>query len=285
MTVPVCLQDTAAHLLRIPTREEALRIEVSIPDEYRRTKSSYPVVYVLDGHWYFPIVAQMMRLLALAQELPPVLVIGIGYQPLADSLEQEYTRCLRLRCRDLSPTYDTDDWWRRAGASQPIAPGIDSGGAREFLQIIEDHVKPLVRQHYRVDVNDETLAGHSLGGLCVLDVLLRCPERYRRYLASSPSLWWDHEVIFGIEQDYAAAHPDLHGDLFLCVGALEESGSAAVSRMVSNLSRFTQTLRTRNYPSLRWRARILHEETHVTSVPTAFVQGLKFLFATDSSDT
>jgi uncharacterized protein len=275
---PVCLHGAASHDLSVPGREQVLHLEVSMPAEYGRTQHSYPAVYLLDGCWYFPIVAQMMHLLELAQELPPVLVVGIGYEPLDGSPEEEYERCLRLRCRDLTPTSDPGEWWRRAGAAKPIADGIPTGGARAFLQLIEDSVKPLVREHYRVDVADETLVGHSLGGLCVLDELFRHPKRYRRYLASSPSLWWDREVIFEVERDYAAIYTDLPKELFLCVGALEESGPAAVSRMVSNVRRLTETLRARNYPSLHWRSRILEEATHVTGIPTAFVQGLQCLF-------
>jgi len=275
---PVSLPGTAAHVLRIPKRDESVRLEISMPEAYGHTETRYPAVYLLDGHWYFSALASMVRLLERAQELPPLLVVGIGYEPLGGSPEEEYNRCLRLRCRDLTPTRGEDDWWRRAGASEPIAPGIDTGHGREYLQLIEDHVKPWVREHYRVDVGDETLAGHSLGGLCVLDVLFRSPGRYGRYLASSPSLWWDHEVIFDIERDYAGAHSAPKKDLFLCVGALEEEGPVAVSRMVSNVERLAQRLRTQHYPSLNWRTRILDEETHVTGVPRALVQGLKFLF-------
>jgi len=242
------------------------------------------VIYLLDGYWYFPIVARMMQLLELANELPPVVVVGVGYDPIEPSPEREYERCLRLRCRDLTPTHDPGEWWRRAGATEPIAADINTGGAREFLQVIEDQVKPLVRKHYEVDPSDETLIGHSLGGLCVLDVLFRCPERYRRYVASSPSLWWDNEVIFDIERNYAAGHVDLHKDLFLCVGALEQSGPAAVSRMVSNVRDLAQTLLGRGYPSLRWQARVLDAETHVSVIPSAIVQGLKFVLTAEPKD-
>jgi uncharacterized protein len=275
----VTLHGTAAHVLRVSGREEALRLEISLPAEYGRNDRCYPAVYLLDGHWYFPIVARMMQLLELAGEMPPVVVVGIGYDPLECSPEQEYERCLRLRCRDLTPTRDPGEWWRRAGAAQPIADGIDTGGAPEFLQVIEDRLKPLVREHYRVDAGDETLVGHSLGGLCALDVLFRCPERYRRYVASSPSLWWDNEAVFDIERDFATRRADLPKDLFLCVGALEESGPAAVSGMVSNTRRLAQTLRERHYGALRWHCRILDAETHVSGIPSAIIQGLKFAFS------
>jgi len=277
--MPVSLSGTATHVFCIPEQKEPLRLQISIPEAYGHTETRYPAVYLLDGHWYFPVLASMVRLLEQARELQPLLVVGIGYEPQAGSPEDEYTRCLRLRCRDLTPTRDNDDWWRRAGASQPIAPGIDTGQGREFMQRIEDHVKPWLRQQFRLDADDETLAGHSLGGLCVLDVLFRSPERYRRYLASSPSLWWDHDVMFDIEREYATTHSDLKKDLFLCVGALEEEGAVAVSRMVSNVRRLRQRLRTQPYPSLNWRARILNEETHVTGVARALVQGLRFLFS------
>lgn len=61
------------------------------------------------------------------------------------------------------------------------------GGGNAFIQMIEDDIKPLVRN--RFPTGREILYGHSLGGLMTLHSLLTKPEAFSCYVASSPSLW------------------------------------------------------------------------------------------------
>jgi uncharacterized protein len=271
---PVTLAGTATHRLKSAHLDDELRIEVSLPLEYDDTTRQYPVVYLLDGYWYFPLVSQALRLLEMDEELQPVIVVGIGYEPGELSHAQENVRVTHLRCRDLTPTLDPSDWWR-AAAGRPLGIGVETGHADEFLRVIETEIKPLVARHYRASRAGGTLAGFSFGGLFALHVLFRHTELFDRYVAGSPSLWWDGGVMFESEAEYAATHPDLEKALFLSMGGLEEGGIAAPCRMVTHFELLRQRLASRNYPSLRWRATILEGETHSSGVASSFIKGLQ----------
>lgn len=273
---PVTLAGTARHQLKTPYFAESLRIEVSMPFEYDGTAGSYPVVYLIDGYWFFPIVSQALRLIGMDREMPPVLVVGLGYDLPELSPPELEARISSLRCRDLTPTLDAGEWWRKAGGKPP-QEDIEPGHSGEFLEAIEHRVKPFIRSRYRVN-GDETLAGFSFGGLFTLHTLFRQPECFSRYVAASPALWWDEGVLFDFEREYARAHDDLNKRLFLSMGACEESGVWAPFRMVTNLKTLVMQLAARNYPSLQLGSTIFAGETHSTGVAPALIRGLLSVF-------
>ena len=71
------------------------------------------------------------------------------------------------------------------------------GGAGALLQFINRELKPWVVDRYDIDRDNATYFGHSFGGLFGTYVLLTAPAAFRRYIIGSPSLWWDHGVMFG----------------------------------------------------------------------------------------
>jgi predicted alpha/beta superfamily hydrolase len=183
-----------------------------------------------------------------------------------------------LRCRDLTPTHDPSEWWRVAGAAEPIVRDFDTGHARDFMKALEQDVKTLVTSHYRTRPSEAVLAGFSLGGLFTLHVLFSRPESFRGYICGSPSLWWHDGVMFERERQYATREHGLATDLFLCVGALESAGAAQSARMVENVRAFAHQLATRNYPGLRCQYKVFEDDTHATSAGPAFAHGLRAMF-------
>jgi uncharacterized protein len=273
---PVTLPGTASHVVTPPGFAEPLRIDVSVPFGYETSTDRYPVVYLLDGHWFFPIVSQSVRWIGLDGEMPPVIVVGLTYALPSLTPPQLEARVYSLRCRDLTPILDASEWWVRAG-SKPPEQGIETGHADRFLDVIEHCVKPLIRSRYRAN-GDETLAGFSFGGLFALHTLFRHTDRFNRYVAGSPSLWWDEGVVFEFESDYARTHQDLGKRLFLSVGECEESGFFAPCKMVTHLKSLAQTLAARHYPSLKCESVILPGETHSTGAAPALLKGLLSVF-------
>jgi hypothetical protein len=69
-----------------------------------------------------------------------------------------------------------------------------SGGAPAFQDFLERELVPMVDSRYRTQPH-RILSGWSLGGLFTLYVYLETPELFSRYLAISPSLWWDDSLV------------------------------------------------------------------------------------------
>jgi predicted alpha/beta superfamily hydrolase len=231
-----------------------------------------PVIYVLDGNTFFPFVAQSADWLAsITGEMSPALVVSIGYVP-DESLSrmENLLNRLSLRTRDLTPTVVETD--------SPGNPGttISGGGAGDFLAFINERLKPFIAARYPVNPDDQTLVGHSFGGLFAFYTLFNAPESFSRYVASSPSLWWDDRVLFENEESFAESHDDLSARVFVSVGSLESE------RMIGDAAAMAARLRQRKgeekYSSLELTFQVLPDEHHTSVTPSAFMRGLREVF-------
>ncbi len=139
------------------------------------------IVFVTDANGLFGLALDTVRLMQIPALLPSVLVVGVGY-PDADSVIDT----VEIRTRDLTPT------------ASPRFKG--SGHADDFIEFVSGELRPWLADRYPTAAGQATHFGHSLGGLFGAYTLLTAPSTFDRYIVSSPSLWWDDEVIFDIER-------------------------------------------------------------------------------------
>src|ERR1041384_5543224 len=87
-------------------------LQVYLPSGYEKSTKKYPVVYLMDSQWDFPLVTAVYGQQYFDGFIPELIIVGItwgGVNPNPDS----------LRARDYTPTND-----KRS---------IQSGGAGKFL--------------------------------------------------------------------------------------------------------------------------------------------------------
>lgn len=142
------------------------RISVSLPATYDTGEARFPVVYVLDGDWYFGLAASTARLLEAVQELPPLIVVAIGY---GGSITDQRAR----RIREFTP--------------EPVAALDGSGDGGTFLATLQRELLPAIESRYRTN-GDRTLVGHSLGGLFAAYAMTTAPGLFQRVVIGSPAL-------------------------------------------------------------------------------------------------
>lgn len=143
--------------------------------------AGWPVLYLLDGADNFAIATQTARRLERAGARSGVgggIIVGIDSGPLARRV-YDYT--------PPSPGYTIPQ-----GAP---ASGLATGGSKQFLAFIETRVKPFVQSRWDIDPDNETMAGHSFGGLLALHALFTQSGIADRYAAISPSLWFGDDQI------------------------------------------------------------------------------------------
>jgi predicted alpha/beta superfamily hydrolase len=269
MHPPATIPNTQVRTLTATRSGQVYRISIALPSSYNETRARYPVLYLLDANWYFGMVTETARLLrVLGPELPELVIVGIGYPTDADP------DILRLHARDLTPTNNPEfDAW----ASQEWAGDCRSGGAADFLAFLRDDLMPLINAVYRVDAAKPALMGQSLGGLFALYTLFHQPDSFSRYVAASPSLWWDAGVLFQHEREFAAQPRPLPVTLFLSVGTLEET---VTYPMISNVYRLMAILEEREYSGLDLITAVFDGETHKSVVPATFCRALRAIFPT-----
>jgi uncharacterized protein len=145
----------------------------------------YPLVLAVDGNMVFPIMATVDATFELTGKA--AIVVAVGY-PTSD-----FSELMRLRTRDLTPPTPLDRIPQRPGL--PPVRLEDYGGAEDFYRFLTEELMPAISGAYPIDPADRTLYGHSWGGLFTLGVLLRHPEAFGAFIASSPSIWWNRRAI------------------------------------------------------------------------------------------
>lgn len=270
----VMLPQTEQRILHSRHTGRDYRIFLSQP-QHEPPPGGYPVLYVLDGNALFPSLAIQAQ--ALEARPDPrlrnsVLVVGVGYPGAA-------LYDFNARAEDYTP--DAEDRQRLPGREPP-----PYGGAERFLAFLENELKPMVAQRYRIDPTRQTLFGHSYGGLFTLYTLLNRPQAFQGYVAASPSIWWYQGYV---ERSLAAFAQQLQqrpldARLLMTVGSAEEPAAddpltdprqrhMAERRMVGNARDFAERLT--NAPGLAVSLRINEGANHGTNAHYSMVQALE----------
>ncbi len=201
------LADTEVHYLRSEAVGDEFKIFVGHCGD--QNVDHVPVLYVSDANGMFASAVEIVRFMQRSAHLPAMLVIGIGYRTAGIG------ETVGVRTRDFTPTHDKV--YARFFPAESMM-----GGAGKLLAFLRDELEPWVHARYDVDPHDSTFSGHSLGGLFATYALLTEPSTFSKYAIGSPSLWWHNDMMFGYEEQYAAAHDDLDAKVFFSVGEYED---------------------------------------------------------------
>lgn len=223
---------------------EERTILVRVPADYeRRRDEKYPVVYMLDAH---PPQNSMMTGIIEQQawggQMPEMILVGI-----------QNTN----RGRDMTPTKLEDG----RGAS---------GGADKFLQFIETEVVPLVEKNYRTQPF-RIFAGHSLGGLFAVYSFVARPELFNAYIAASPVLQWDDNVVVKRAEEMFRQKKNWKKTMVVAVGNEPDN--------MKGFNAFKDLLKKANPDDLEYEFRVFQDENHASVVLPAYYFGLRKIFA------
>ncbi len=219
-------------------------LNVYLPPSYGAGKARYPVVYLLDGGLAqdFHHITGLAQLGTVANTTREVIVVGI------ETVDRQAELAFAPRDPKLRADYP------------------NAGHADRFRRFIADEVKPWVTAHYRTS-GDDALMGESLAGLFVVETLVKQPALFRRYVAVSPSLWWDDEALDAAAPGLLAKQDARERWLYLTVA--NERGMG--------VDRFAEALKAAP-PSLHWTFTPRREETHGTTFHTAALEAFRAFY-------
>ena len=174
--------------------------------------AGYPVLWMLDGNAALGALdsAQLQQL--AAGQAP--LLVAVGYQT-----EQRIERAGRTY--DYTPALPGQTEQRDPLTGQP------SGGVDAFLDLLTQRMRARVAEVAPIDLQRQTLWGHSYGGLAVLHALFTRPGAFSDYAAASPSLWWHDGAIVREAQGLQQRLGDSRPTLLLMRGGEEPSNPRA----------------------------------------------------------
>ena len=252
-----------------PVSHRGYQVFVALPPSYgKEPQRRYPVLYVTDADYAFPILRQISRRLNIeGPKVEEFILVGLSYS-VGDT--PEYSRR-----RDYTPTPNGEK--TRDPSGRPPVFG-EAEGYRRFLS---EELMPFVAVTYRTDTTRSIYAGHSYGGLFGLYVLLSEPKLFSHYIIGSPSLWFDQKVLFQRERSYAEANKELKANVLMAIASYETIDKASgdpryngKTDMIADLKEFEQALRSRNYPGLKLSSEIIPGEDHLTVFPAIVTRGL-----------
>jgi len=219
--------------------------QVFAPEEYQPgSNEKYDVLYVLDGgNWNIKIIAPMQRFIHDNGHMPPTLIVSVmGID----------------RNIELTPTH-LSSW------------GAPTGGADKFLGYIKDELIPYINQHYPSN-GDNSIWGHSLGGMFVVYAMLKAPDAFKSYIAVDPSLWWDDHYVPKLA---VAALPSLAGKKL----TLFIAGRQGPPLQGMGIDTMETILKKMAPPGLTWTVVPYSGETHSSVRYKSTYDGLHFTYA------
>lgn len=223
-------------------------INVYTPPGYEASgRRRYPVLYMPDGGVGedSPHVVMTVDSLIRLGRIPAALVVGV-----------ENTQ----RRRDMTgPT--------RIGSDSAIAPVV--GGSAAFRRFWKEELIPEIERRYRV-TRDRAIIGESLAGLFIVETLLVEPGLFRRYIALSPSLWWNDDALLRTAPDQARRIP---GGTRIYLSSAGEPGIAPQTDTLAAILRAHAARRVRltHHP----RPDLTHGTIYLGESPAALVEALK----------
>jgi len=225
-------------------------LDVNVPRRYADTSREFPVLYLIDSQWDFPLVNAVYGEQYYDGFVPDIVIVGIrpaGNNPNYDS----------LRVRDLTPT-------RSQQAPQ-------SGDGSRFLQSIKKEIIPFVESTYRVKKDDRALMGSSLGGLFTLYAMFTETAVFNRYILTSPATSWNNEELFTYEKEYAAHNTSLPVHLFMGHGALEPD--------TPEFQKLVDQIQSRHYTGLDLQTAELEGMGHSGGKSVGYPKGFQAVYA------
>lgn len=253
--------------------EQTMIVELNLPYGFfdPENTSKFPVSYMYDSIFMFQMTStDNFRGNFGGTFLPEMITVGF------DSLEYE-DFCNRITNLSFAEIPDDEEC------------GAVGGKADRTIAFLRDELKPLINSMLPIDEEQESLAGHSMGGLFSLYTLFTAPDLFDKYIAASPSLYWADEAMFDMEQTFADSREVLGkevyisammnetGGIFESIGlpswwddSLDEKGVNYVYRIGRQLKR--------HFPEAAIRLQAFPNEDHNSGAGVALHHGNRFVF-------
>ncbi len=235
--------------LRSSIVEQEYDLYIHLPRTYNDTTKNFPVLYLLDAQWDFTLMTALYGQQYYDGFVPEIIIVGItwgGNNPNPDS----------LRIRDFTPS--------------TVRGVVQSGGAKQFQSFLKTELIPFIDIQFRTVKDDRALVGSSLGGLFTVYSLFTEPAIFKRYIATSPAIGWDEEIVFSFEKSYFKKKSKTPTRLYIAEGGLETG--------LTEFKKFVISLQTQKINGLTIENKILENTGHSGGKAEGYSRGLQFAY-------
>jgi predicted alpha/beta superfamily hydrolase len=226
------------------------------------TRPQYPVLYLLDADAYFSSLVTMVQQLSVINGntiLPEMIIVGIPNLP-------------GKRIHDLTPTFSTID--------------ANFGGGESFISFLEKELIPYVDEHYAT-APYRTLIGHSLGGLLVVNTLLKHPKLFSAYVALDPSIFYAQRALLQ-QTNIIIKRPNFQGrSLFLGIANTMDPGmdilqvrndTSQSTNHIRSILKLKDELQATVSNGLKWSYKYYQQDDHASMPLIGEYDALRYIF-------
>lgn len=242
-------------------------LHIMLPGGYKAADKKYPVVYLMDSQWDFPLLTGLYGYHYYDGFIPELIIVGVTWSG-------EHANYDSLRIRDYTPTkiatYSPNP---KIDGMMSLSSSVrmpQSGGADQFLAFMKQELFPFIESNYKADGKNRTLMGSSAGGLFTLYTLFTQPDLFTGYAAASPYIPWDNDVLYKYEQEFAKKRLPHPVRVYMTLGDVETTRPA--------FEKFSDTMVAHKYPSVRLQSKILENTGHGATKNETYARGLQYVF-------
>ncbi len=184
------------------------------------------------------------------------------------NLDEQKQTCIYLigaRANDFRASILQDEFICIGIESQDIkADFLKEEDRKQYLSFLTQELIPYVDGLYPT-IGSRFISGHSLAGALVIEALIKAPQAYSFYIATSPAL---HSINCASIDSTQYSH--LKG-LYFNIGSKENYPQLSASNHALHFK--LDSLKTKN---LQWKFEVMKDETHETNAYTGFCRALTY---------
>ncbi len=243
------IKNTQTLTLESKLLDRKQKIHIAYPIAYDPDNKIYPVIYVLDAQWHFPLVQTIYGNLNYDMAIPDAIIVGITWDGDESVAEVE-------RLKDFSPI------------EVPFIKG--SGNAANFLAFMKEELIPHIDNNYPSN-QYRVMIGASFSGLFSAYTLLTEPELFDTQIAISAPLKWGNNALAQFQPNLANTSLSKPTKAYFTRGEYEY--------YFKEVDDFARNLSDKNYPNLDVKFATPERALHAGVNPESVVKGLQFAFA------
>ncbi|MBB1444170.1 MULTISPECIES: alpha/beta hydrolase [Pseudoalteromonas] len=236
-----------------PATKRVYPVFIQLPKSYKKhPEKIYPVIYLTDAPYTFPIVAGATRFPMNSGNMQEAIIVAISYE--------KGSRGSNSRIRDYTPN-KAQSWKKQ------------TGNAQNHALFLKNTVLPFIQSNYRASSTQKTYIGNSLGGLFGATILFTMPDLFNNYIIGSPSVWFNSNAVLALQ----AHKPKVPTKVYISVGAKETPSFGEGQNMVAGAKLLTQKINALSSDNIELKSVVIEGASHATAFPTTAIQGLDWV--------